>query len=400
MRGKSEVIVAGTVAAATMMATGLLGLAPAQAAPAATVSVPCSVRALVLAVTSVSSGEELSLARGCTYLLTQGLPVVSEDLTIEGNGATLERSDAPGTPAFVILASDAALLTVSRLSFRNGDGGIAMDSGGELFVNGGTFTGNTAADGGAISDPSGGYNGPVVSNATFIDNRATDSGGAIGAAAAEEGVYVTNCIFSGNEAANFGGAISDFSAGEYVYGSVFLGNSALNGGALFLDPNGGADVSHDAFNYNSATENGGGIYSQYGLGIDNSKFSGNHSGGRGGGLYIDVVAYEDTVAAVDFTGNSATDGGAIGNLGETGLELTDVAISGNYATAYGGGIYNTSEFAAVSTQITRNSAVSGGGGVYNVEDEDYFTPTLTNSSVVDNKPDNCEPLGSIPGCSG
>jgi predicted outer membrane repeat protein len=399
MHGKPEIIMAGAVATATMMAAGLAGLAPAQAAPAATVSVPCSVRALVLDVTSISSGEELSLARGCTYLLAQGLAVVSEDLTIEGNGATLERSDAPGTPAFVILAADAASLTVSRLSFRNGDGGISM-SGGALTVNGGTFTANTAADGGAISQLTAGGNGPVVSDASFIDNRATDSGGAIYDGDAQFGfANVTDCTFSGNEAANFGGAISDFSEGEGVTGSVFLGNRAGDGGALYLDPDGEDYLSHDVLEGNSASGNGGAVYSQFGLDVDNSKFADNHAGDQGGGLYIGLIELEDTVAATDFTGNSSTDGGAIGNVGESGLDLTDVTISGNHASAYGGGIYNEAEFDAVSTQITRNSAVSGGGGVYNTDDSVGFTPTLTNSSVVDNQPDNCEPIGSVPGCS-
>jgi len=403
MFGKSEIMVAGTVAAATMMAAGLLGLAPAQAARALTVSVPCSVRALVLDLTSVSSAEELNLARGCTYLLSQGLPVVSEDLTILGKGATLERSYAPGTPAFIILQSQAASLTVSRLSFRNGDGGISMGGGGELTVNGGTFTGNTAADGGAISEPNSGYNGPVVSGATFIDNRATDSGGAIGDAAAGDGIQVTDCTFSGNAAANFGGAISDFADGESVVGSLFLRNKAGNGGALFLDPNGSAGVSGDVFDGNSATGDGGAVYGQYGLGMDNSKFSDNHAGDTGGGLYIDPIGIDVTVSATDFTGNSANDGGAIGNFGLVSTDLTDVTISGNHASMYGGGIYNVTYVDALNTQITRNSAGSGGGGIYDdasIDGQNFTTPTLTNSPVLDNKPDNCEPLGSIPGCTG
>src|ERR1700691_3368517 len=102
MRGKPARIAACALAAVTMTTTGLCGLAPAQAAGAALVSVPCSVHALALAMNSISGGEVLSLASNCTYLLTQGLPVVSEDLAISGNGATLERSYAPGTPAFVI----------------------------------------------------------------------------------------------------------------------------------------------------------------------------------------------------------------------------------------------------------------------------------------------------------
>lgn len=401
MRGKLARIAACAVAA---VSTGMWGLVPAQAARASSdiVTVPCSVHALVLAMNNISSGEVLSLASNCTYLLTQGLPVVSEDLTISGNGATLQRSYAPGTPAFVILTSDAASLTVSRLSFRNGDGGIAMDHGGELTVNGGTFTGNTSADGGAISQPSAGYSGPVVSDATFIDNRATDLGGAIyDGDSPGEGVLVTDCTFSANEATTGGGAIFDFAQGETVNGSEFRGNSGGTGGALLLVPNGSSDMTGDLFDGNSATGNGGAINSLYGLGIDNSKFSGNHAGGMGGGLYIDFSNAETTMDDIEFTGNSATDGGAVANLGQgMGTYLTDVTISGNHASEYGAGIYNGTDLYAVRSQITRNNAGSGGGGIYDVNDEYGSTATLTNSPVVDNKPDNCEPLGSIPGCTG
>jgi hypothetical protein len=84
MRGKPPAILAAAVTAITMTAAGLLGTTPAQAAPAAAARVPCSVTALTLALSSISGGEELSLARNCTYLLTQCLPVVTEDLTIWG----------------------------------------------------------------------------------------------------------------------------------------------------------------------------------------------------------------------------------------------------------------------------------------------------------------------------
>jgi predicted outer membrane repeat protein len=401
MRGISAVFVAGAAVAATISATSLAGLAPAQAAPAAAVSVPCSVRALVRALTSVSNGEELSLASNCTYLLTQGLPVVSADLVILGNGATLKRSGAPGTPAFIILASDAALLTVNRLSFRNGNGAITM-GGGQLTVNGGTFIGNTATDGGAISEPIAGpgYNGPVVNDAVFIANTATDSGGAIyDGDDALEGVQVTDCTFSGNEAGNFGGAIYDFATGESVTGSMFLGNSAGTGGALFLDPASSAYMSGDVLKGNSATGNGGAIDSLYGLDLAHSKFFDNHAGGMGGGLYIDPRDFFEIATDTEFIGNSAVDGGGIANPGF--LELDDVTISRNHASAYGAGIYNVSYFEAVNTVITDNVAASGGGGIYNdVNNENFSTPTLVDSSVLNNKPDNCEPAGSAPGCTG
>ena len=401
MRGRPVAIVAVAVAAATMTATSVLGIAPAQAARTGTVRVPCSVRALVLAMTSVSSGEVLSLASHCTYLLTQGLPVVSADLVILGNGATLTRSYAAGTSAFVILTSNAGTLTISRLSFRNGDGAITM-GGGQLTVTGGTFTGNTAADGGAISEPTAqdGFNAPIVSNATFIANRATDSGGAIfDGDNPLNGVQVTNCTFSLNRAANFGGAIYDFSIDETVNGSTFVGNRAANGGALFLDPAGVADMSNDVLKSNIATEEGGAIYTLSGLDIGNSKILSNSAGDMGGGIYIDPRNVFDLMTGTEFIGNSANYGGAIANQGF--LELSDVVISRNNVSEFGAGIYNQAFFEAANTLITRNIAVSGGGGVYNdVNNENYETPALTNTSVLNNRQDNCEPLGSLPGCVG
>jgi predicted outer membrane repeat protein len=400
MRGNPVRIASCAVTVVAMMTTGLLDLAPAQAAQAASdiVSVPCSVRALILAMNSIISGEELSLASNCTYLLTRSLPVVSEDLTISGHGSTLERSYAQGTPEFIILQSDAASLTVSRLSFRNGDGAITMSSG-ELYVTGGTFTGNNAVNGGAISESFAKGNGPVVTDAAFIDNRATGSGGAIYDFLADRnGVQATDCLFRGNEAANFGGSIDDVSEGANVVGSVFLGNTGGNGGALFLI---GSVLSHDVLEGNSAIGNGGAIYSQLDLTIDSSKFSDNHAGDTGGGLYLAPAGNGEAVIDSEFTGNSATNGGAIGDLAQLEFALYHVTIFGNYASAHGGGIYNETFFAAMDTQITSNIARSGGGGIYDndVVPENFETPTLTNSSVLYNKPDNCEPVASIPGCT-
>jgi len=52
---------------------------------------------------------------------------------------------------------------------------------------------------------------------------------------------------------------------------------------------------------------------------------------------------------------------------------------------------------ASGTPIVHNTAVTAGGGIYNGSGG---TITLTNSPVLYNKPDNCEPPGSITGCTG
>ena len=77
----------GAMAAASLGATG-------QAQTSTVAHVPCSASKLAAAMTSASSGGTLSLARGCGYVLTQALPVVTGTLNISGNGATLVRSYA------------------------------------------------------------------------------------------------------------------------------------------------------------------------------------------------------------------------------------------------------------------------------------------------------------------
>ena len=79
--------------------------------------------------------------------------------------------------------------------------------------------------------------------------------------------------------------------------------------------------------------------------------------------------------------------------------MTGDLIAGNDATAYGGGIFsdNAGEVTATSTRILRNTAETDGGGIYATEK--YGTTfTFTTSEVHGNRPDNCGPPASVPGC--
>src|SRR5580704_13718497 len=137
--------VGALAAAAALGFTQAALAAPAQGA----VSVPCSAAALASAITGATSGETLNLAKFCVYKLTEALPDVDTDLTINGNQSTIERSYASGTDDFTILTvGDDGDLVLNKVNFRNGDsdsdyaGAIYND--GDLTVNGGTFTGNTS----------------------------------------------------------------------------------------------------------------------------------------------------------------------------------------------------------------------------------------------------------------
>src|ERR1700728_1286912 len=97
--GRKMAVMAAAGAAAVLAGGGM----PAAARAAKGTPGAGSTPGLVSAVSGAASGATLSLAKGCTYVLTAALPTVAQDLTINGNEATLKRSTAVGTAAFTIL---------------------------------------------------------------------------------------------------------------------------------------------------------------------------------------------------------------------------------------------------------------------------------------------------------
>jgi hypothetical protein len=108
--------------------------------------------------------------------------------------------------------------------------------------------------------------------------------------------------------------------------------------------------------------------------------------------------------------NSAPVGGGIGNHGTT--TITGSQITGNTAPTdsagtpgMGGGIINANfgipptggsgVLTIKGSKITGNSASGSGGGILNQDG----TVTLKGTLVAGNTPDNCEPPGTIAGCT-
>jgi predicted outer membrane repeat protein len=433
MLRKIAIGIAGPAAGA-LAAVGLYAV-PAEAA---TTHVPCSAAVLASAVGSAASGETLSLAPYCTYRLTAALPTVSQNLTILGNGATLQRSYAPATPAFTILSVEAptwppnpgATLAVTDLNFTNGASAIAATGNGNITVQGGTFTGNHAANGGAINSTTG-QGSLTVTGATFTGNTATQAGGAIYTSEAAATTTVTGSTFIKNTAGSIGGAIYNF-FDMNVADSTFVANQAEDGGAIFNNAISGDNLADVSIHGNTATQDGGGVDTfDCILNVTDSQIYGNQADSEGGGLYQDQlqgdvglaltgtsvhgntaqdgagIYADDTVIDLKnstVSGNAATaDGGAIYNdgsqIGYGNVNLNSSTISANRAGGNGGGIYNTAGTVdASSTPVEFNMAGTGGGGVFDGPGPD--TVALTTSPVRFNMPDNCEPGGTITGCTG
>ena len=232
--------------------------------PTFTVDVPCDPAQLIDAInTANGSGgaTTINLASDCTYTLNSvqdntdgpsGLPPITSEIIINGNGATIERSSADGTPQFRIfhVARDGNL-TLNNLTITNGDAG--GNSGGGIY-NAGTLSINNST----ISDNTGGHGGGImnggtlsISNSTVSNNTGDYGGGILNSGT----LSINNSTLSGNTG-SYGGAISGGGTLD-ITNSTFSGNTATEGGAIY----GGNPVSinHSTFTANTATVDGGGI---------------------------------------------------------------------------------------------------------------------------------------------
>jgi hypothetical protein len=141
-------------------------------------------------------------------------------------------------------------------------------------------------------------------------------------------------------------------------------SDAGNGGAIYNDGN--LELDNTAFVENGAND-GGAIYSTGILTINSGSFVGNHSS-RGGAIYS-----SDGALSIDFTGiseNTATYGAGIYTLAVTTITNTTLDNNnGGCCSSWGAGIYVNGGSVTISDSIiSRNSA--------------YFGPAISSSGNV------------------
>jgi hypothetical protein len=439
---------------------------PASPAHAATVSVPCSVPVLVEAINTANSApgpDTLSLAPGCTYQLVSpdtanpanGLPAITSNITINGNGATIKRDSASAFRIVFVAGTGTLMLNKTTVS-----GGEATDCPGAPttppFPPAGLVCGAGILNHGTVT----------VNHSRVIDNTATSDVAAGGAGVATLGTAtLNNTEVSGNTASYTGdqpgglvsgGGITSVgvltvngsrvfnntvalekptrslaeAAGISSFGQATIKNTVIDGnratapggtarGAL-VNPAGTTTVT-DTIISNNTTAAEGGISVTGGGGSTNGTISltrtliiGNHAtadGGTtvlGGGFNVGpdgaITLSGSTILGNTATGGNAGGGGLANALGGT-LTIVQTHISNNTVsgplggTALGGGLFHA---ASGSTSLDR-SAVTGnkagnGGGIFKVPGSGMVK--LINTVVKGNTPNNCAPLSSVPGCSG
>jgi CSLREA domain-containing protein len=275
-----------------------------------------ALKAAISTANTNGDADVINLAAKGTYILTtvdnatngpNGLPVIVSDgphsLTINGNGATITRSAAQGTPSFRIGKINSGIVTISVVTISNG------------LLNSGTTLGDRFGAGLSIKSGT-----VALSYCNFLSNVASGDTG------------------SGPSAA--GGAIFNSSNGLTLANCYLDSNSATGG-----------DQS-----------NGGGIYNTGPLTVRDSTLSNNATGGLGGGIltFTTLTVTNSTIAS-----NSAQSGGGIADANPFGgaqLVLTNDTISANFLSGSGDSTGGGVAFGADSTVELRNTIIAGNGG--------------------------------------
>jgi hypothetical protein len=298
------------------MAQAGLGVASASAA-----AVPCSSGSLINAVAAVATtGGTVDLMPGCHYTLTSadnvvdgasGLPVIQKGVTVNGDGASIDRSSTAAFRFFDVASG--ASLALNNLTLSNGlaptavspdvgYGGGAVISHGALSVNRVTFIGNqspshTGTSGGAIDSAS----ALSVTNSTFTHNLAQEGGGIF----AQGPTTISGSTFDTNTATDFGGGglVSAVDT-TTVTGSTFVGNLALDSGGHSV---GGGAIDNDAT-----------------VVVSNSTFTGNQGGSNGGGAIQNFGTARITASTL--SGDSSLYGAEIHTFGATATTTVSRSI--------------------------------------------------------------------------
>ncbi len=252
---------------------------------------------------------------------------------VTGLGGAINMSDAA--------SSAGTTLTLTNVFFSNNHadyGGAIYEPRGTLTIINSNFSGNTAGiSGGAILEERSGSI-LVVDNTLFGGNTAVDDGGAMGLVSV---AFISHSTFSGNSAA-FGGAISKVVLGDlHLTNNVFFNNAATGqptatGGAIYIYQNvGTATLTNVTLSGNSARNDGGGIHANLGtinlnnVTITNNTADSDNDGvGDGGGIFRlgATVQIQNSIIAGNFDTPGNTGGGTIspdcsGTLTTSGYNL-------------------------------------------------------------------------------
>ena len=309
--------------------------------------------------------DRIILADDCIYRFNRlgdttaggnALPVITDDLVIEGNGAILERVSGGQVEFRLLRIENEARVTLKNLTLRNGRLTTPSGQGGGLFA--GTRTELT------------------LINVSFEGNKGVIGGGlrAVGKVNINGGQFVGNTALTGS-----GGGIS--AIGPITLTDVIVRDNIGQTGGGGLAAGGTVQIRGGEFRNNRAVSgSGGGISAIHPISMVNTAIIGNHAESDGGGLAAHDLA-EVTLDNVHFFDNQSRRGRGGGVYAFTTVTLRNTQVISNAAWEFGGGLYTEASAAISDARFERNKAFSfsSGGGLLVARDL-----SLTRSAVISN----------------
>ena len=311
--------------------------------------------------------DTIRLAAGSTYTLVavhnfwygpNGLPSVQSDITLEGNGATIERSSAAGTPAFRFfnIGND---FDGAGTESTVGDGTLVLRN---LMLTGGLARGGAGGAGSFAAGGGGaGLGGAILNQGDLTLERVTLAGntakGGAGGDRAASGFGGGGGGLGGDGSAIGGGGGGFRFPGSVTSGGGFTGPSpGFEGGG---SPGGGTSTFGGEGGSGDAGGGGGGG----GFAADGANASGN-SGGPGAAGGGDGG---NAVGGPAFHGGGAFGGGGAGGLLISGGGGGGVGGGGGFGSDGGGGGFGGG---GGGGRFNGGSGGLGGGGGSRAEDGD------------------------------
>lgn len=219
-----------------------------------------------------------------------GLPSITSSITIQGNGATIERVSGP-TYFRLLHIADTGNLTLNNVTLSGA----------------GTSPFSSSFEGGAIFN-----RGTVTLNNSTVSGNSADYGGGLYNRSGSV-VTLNNSTISNNDASVNGGGMNNSSSTVTLNASTVSGNTAYRAGGI---SNGFSTVtlSNSTISDNRASYSGGGMRNSFStVTLTNSTVSGNRAD-YGGGLYNQLssnLTLKNTIVA------NSTFGGDCFNNGST-----------------------------------------------------------------------------------
>ena len=321
-----------------------------------------------------------------------GVYVYGGDLTATD---TEVRGNTASTHGGGLRLRNGAGLTATRLTIADneaaGRGGGVSGFSADTDWTDSAVTGNTAGTGGGGLHLDG-----ALSTGTRFDGEI--SGNTAGGAGGGLFLNSHDLDLSGLLADNLGGGSAD-GVGLYGVGSLVAltdasvrGHDAVDGAAIYLYASATLSLVRTTLSDNHAAGNGGAVFIEGPLLIEDSVFDGNTAAGAGGGAWIDGgtvridgARFEDNAAgstdaggallvrhggveaiATTFRGNAAGYGAGLALIG-AGTEdhdLRQITFADNVAGADGGGLFATDAqtLLLAGSLFSGNTAGVGGGG--------------------------------------